>query len=151
MKSYLVLLGFLYMVSLPRECYSILLCDSDCRNNPLEICRDIPKNKTLLSVMALFPCNVPGYRGRGLTVAAQMAVQKIANEPNLLSGYILKLQVDNTMVRQMERQHVLILCTCNITVTHSHTCTPIYTYTHLTCTQARTTPTSLALYIHKSR
>ncbi len=98
MKSYLVLLGFLYMVSLPRESYSILLCDSDCRNSPLEICQDNPKTKTLLSVMALFPCNVAGFRARGLTVAAQMAVQKIASG-NLLSGYILKLQVDNTMVR----------------------------------------------------
>ncbi len=111
MKSYFVLLGFLYMVSLPWECYSILLCDSDCRNNPLEICQDIPKTKTLLSVMALFPCNVAGFRARGLTVAAQMAVQKIANESNLLSGYRLKLQVENTMVRQINReQHdVLIL------------------------------------------
>ncbi len=98
MHSCHLLLGCLYLLCLPYTSHSILLCDGDCRNNSLEICQETPKDETLLSVMALFPCNVDGFRARGLTVAAQMAVQKIANEPSLLNGYRLKLQVENTMV-----------------------------------------------------
>ncbi len=110
MNFCLMLLSCLYLLFLPYTSHSILLCDGDCRNNSLEICQEPPKENTLLNVMALFPCNVDGFRGRGLTVAAQMAVQKIANETGLLSGYRLKLQVENTMVCMCGKRYAILYC-----------------------------------------
>lgn len=121
MKSCLIFLGCLYLLHLPYSSHSILLCDGDCRNNSLEICQETPKDKTLLNVMALFPCNVPGFRARGLTVAAQMAVQKISNETNLLNGYRLKLRVENTMVCTPMKKE---LCHYVIFVLHNYNCDP---------------------------
>ena len=48
--------------------------------------------------MALFPCDVPSYRGRGLPVAAQMAVRAILRNESILPNYRIDLVLSNTMV-----------------------------------------------------
>ena len=96
-----VLFSLLLLCSLLGPSHSILLCDGDCLNGTeLEICQKPSSDTTLLDIMAFFPCNTPGFRARGLTVAAQMAAKNVIKNSTLLNGYKLNLVVDNTMVSQ---------------------------------------------------
>ena len=64
----------------------------------LAICTADTSNRTPLPVMAFFPCNVADFRARGLTVAAQMAVERILEDPSILPEYLFQLRVNNTRV-----------------------------------------------------
>ena len=77
----------------------LLLCDGDCMNNTeLAICRKIFDSRQPITLLGLFPCNTPAFRARGLTVAAQMAINQINRTSTLLPGYRLQLLVNNSMV-----------------------------------------------------
>jgi len=52
--------------------------------------------------MGFFPCNVPDFRARGLTVAAQMAIRAVLRNSSILPGYRLELSFNNTMVIEVE-------------------------------------------------
>ena len=85
----------------PPSASSITLCDGDCTNNTeLEICEHPPDSPGIvpLPVMAFFPCNTDGFRARGLTVAAQMALKAVLRNTSILPGYRLELSFNNTMV-----------------------------------------------------
>ena len=98
----LLLLGcLLALLWWPPSASSIILCDGDCTNNTeLEICQppDSPGVRVPLPVMAFFPCNTDGFRARGLTVAAQMALRAVLRNTSILPGYRLELSFNNTMV-----------------------------------------------------
>ena len=97
-----VLLLALAWTLFPAAVRSLILCDGECtlqNFTELEICQKKTSSKTPLPVMALFPCNVPDFRARGLTVAAQMAVNEIEKNSTVLQDYRMELVVDNTMVR----------------------------------------------------
>ena len=84
----------------------LLLCDGDCANNTeLEICREIADSRQKITLLGLFPCNTPVFEARGLTPAAQMAVNQINQHSMLLPGYRLQLLVNNSMV---SIYHVLV-------------------------------------------
>ena len=98
-----LLLGCLFaLLWWPPSASSITLCDGDCTNNTeLEICKplqDSPERPVPLPVMAFFPCNTDGFRARGLTVAAQMALRAVLRNASILPGYRLELSFNNTMV-----------------------------------------------------
>ena len=82
----------------PENVASLKLCDGDCVNaTEPEICLPFP-NRIPLRVMAFSPCDVPSYRGRGLPVAAQMAVRAILRNESILPNYRIELSLSNTMV-----------------------------------------------------
>lgn len=89
------LLLFLYH---PKRAHSIILCDEDCIGQQLDVCMKDDQNKIPLNLMGFFPCDGPDFRGRGLTVAAQMAVRAVLRDPNILPNHSLRLSFDNTMV-----------------------------------------------------
>ena len=86
----------------PPDALSIMLCDNDCNNTQatdLEICQPFPDTQRVpLRLMGFFPCNVPDFRARGLTVAAQMAIRAVLRNSSILPGYRLELSFNNTMV-----------------------------------------------------
>ncbi len=76
-----------------------MLCDGGCINGTdLGICSKNTSDDYPLYFMGFFPCNVPGFRGRGLTVAGQMAVRAVTLNSSLLQGYRVELSFDNSMV-----------------------------------------------------
>lgn len=95
-------LSLLVLSFLVKSSKSIVLCDEGCRNisTDLGICmKDRPPDRTPIYLMGFFPCNVGGFRGRGLTVAGQMATRAIRmSNTTLLQDYNLELVFDNTMV-----------------------------------------------------
>ena len=96
------LAALLLLVSLVGRTGALVLCDDQCQRSPnatdLEICTEDTTERTPLYLMGFFPCNVPGYRGRGLTVAGQMAVRAVGLNSSILQGYRLELSFSNTMV-----------------------------------------------------
>ena len=83
----------------PGSVSSLILCDGDCANaTEPEVCLPFPDDRIPLRVMAFFPCDVPSYRGRGLPVAAQMAVRAILRNDSILPNYRIELALSNTMV-----------------------------------------------------
>ena len=96
-----LLLGcLLALLWCPPNVSSIILCDGDCSNNTeqLEICEPFQDSRVPLPVMAFFPCNTDGFRARGITVAAQMALRAVLRNTSVLPGYRLELSFNNTMV-----------------------------------------------------
>lgn len=79
----------------------IVLCDEGCMDaRDLGICmKDDAPGRVPLLLMGLFPCNVPDFRARGLTVAGQMAARAVRLSPSLLQDYRLEISFSNTMVR----------------------------------------------------
>ena len=102
----LLLLGcLLALLWWPPNVSSNILCDGECNNTDteLEICKPLmplqdPSGVVPLPVMAFFPCNTDGFRARGLTVAAQMALRAVLRNTSILPGYRLELSFNNTMV-----------------------------------------------------
>lgn len=92
----------LIVASLLQTSRSVILCDEGCltanATDDLGICMKDSAGKPSLLLMGLFPCNVPGYRGRGLTVAGQMAVRAVRLNSSLLQDYQLELSFSNSMV-----------------------------------------------------
>lgn len=83
---------------------AIVLCDEGCLNvenaSSLEICTK-DESREPLYVMGLFPCNVPDFRARGLTVSGQMAVRAVRRNTSILQDYRLELSFSNTMVSEV--------------------------------------------------
>ena len=97
---FLLYMGLIVAFQWPSTVSGIILCDSDCINNTeLDVCMKT-LTQTALPVMGLFPCDVPEFRGRGLTVAAQMAVRQLQRNDSVLPNHRLELSVSNTMVRR---------------------------------------------------
>ena len=95
----LLCFGVAVFLQWPGKVSSIILCDGDCINQTdLEICVKPGPDRTPLLVMGLFPCEVPEFRARGLTVAAQMAIKELQKSTTVLPNYRLNLDVSNTMV-----------------------------------------------------
>ena len=83
----------------------VILCDETCaspdRGNNASVCFQEKDSRQEIALLGLFPCNTPNFQARGLTVAGQMAVRQISysdNTTHLLSGYRLKLYVENSQV-----------------------------------------------------
>ena len=94
----LLYLGACILLLRPGSVSSLVLCDGDCANaTEPEICLPFP-DRIPLRVMAFFPCDVPSYSGRGLPVAAQMAVRAILRNDSILPNYRIELALNNTMV-----------------------------------------------------
>ena len=103
----LLLVGcLLALLWLPPGTLSIILCDNSCNSTQaadLEICQPFPDTQRVpLRLMGFFPCNVPDFRARGLTVAAQMAIRAVLRNSSILPGYRLELSFNNTMVIEVE-------------------------------------------------
>ena len=93
----------LVLVSLVRSSGALVLCDEGCQSSPnameLGICMEnTTEERTSLYLMGFFPCNVPDFRARGLTVAGQMAVRAVNLNSSILQDYRLELSFSNTMV-----------------------------------------------------
>ena len=106
MATSTILLALL-LVSLFQDSRSIILCDEGCKGSPgasdLGICqKDTNPDKTPIFLMGLFPCNVPDFRARGLTVAGQMAVRAVRLDTSILQDYRLELSFSNSMVSLCE-------------------------------------------------
>ena len=90
-----------FLLCQPPPCRAIILCDGDCMTNTdLEICRPFNDSRTPIYVMAFFPCNIPNFRARGFTVAAQMAIRAVQNNGSILQDYSLRLAFNNTKVSE---------------------------------------------------
>ena len=78
----------------------LLLCDGDCMNNTdLQICRKSTNDlRKVITLLGLFPCNTRVFRARGLTPAAQMAINQITSNSSLLPGFRLQLLVNSSLV-----------------------------------------------------
>ena len=95
----LVVSGLLLLLCYPEGSLSIILCDGDCADNTqLDVCMKDDQSKTPLYLMGFFPCDVTDFRGRGLTVAAQMAIRAVLRNTSILPNYSLRLSFDNTKV-----------------------------------------------------
>lgn len=110
--SVLLLLA-LQLASLFCGSRSIILCDEGCLNSPgaseLDICmKDIDPDRTTILLMGLFPCNVPDFRARGLTVAGQMAIRAVRRNTSILQDYKLELSFSNTMVSRNQSSLTLV-------------------------------------------
>jgi len=77
----------------------LFLCDGDCIDNTdLQICRKISDSRKMITLLGLFPCNTQVFRARGLTPAAQMAINQITSNSSLLPGFRLQLLVNSSLV-----------------------------------------------------
>ena len=92
----------LLVCAFPREGRATDLCDDACNLDDargLAVCMpDDDSSRMPLPVMAFLPCNVPDFRGRGLSVVAQMAVEKILSNTTILPEYFFQLKVNVTEV-----------------------------------------------------
>ena len=81
---------------------AIILCDEGCADSgaDLGICMKDSSEKVPLLLMGLFPCNVPDFRARGLTVAGQMAARTVRLDQDILQDYSLQLSFSNSMVHR---------------------------------------------------
>ncbi len=81
---------------------STILCDEGCADSntaDLGICmKDTSAGRVPLLLMGFFPCNVPDFRARGLTVAGQMAARAVRLNSSILQDYSLELSFNNTKV-----------------------------------------------------
>ena len=98
------ILALLLQTSLVRNSGAVILCDEGCLSSPnateLGICiNDTTEERTPLYLMGFFPCNGPDFRGRGLTVAGQMAVRAVNLNSSILQDYRLELSFSNTKVK----------------------------------------------------
>ena len=88
-----------------RHSKAIILCDEGCVDSGaaanLGICMKDSSEKVPLLLMGLFPCNVPDFRGRGMTVAGQMAARTVRLDKDILQDYSLQLSFSNSMVHNL--------------------------------------------------
>ena len=123
----LLALGLCVFVVWPGMVSGLILCDGDCGEGEVlsgenEICSAFDA-ETRIPVMGLFPCNVPSFRARGLTVAAQMAVRAIIRNNSILPGYRLDLKFSNTQVLNGDREGcVYVACQLQFSNNLEYTC-----------------------------
>jgi len=97
------MLAYIYVVIvaifLVGDTKGLLLCDGDCMNNTeLQICRKTSDSRKVITLLGLFPCNTRVFKARGLTPAAQMAINQITSNSSLLPGFRLQLLVNSSLV-----------------------------------------------------